>query len=127
LQNTNVQVFVLGIVLQLNDSPRPTRPSGREAAKELLTRLAQETGGRAFFPKNIDELMVAASEVSHDLRSQIIISYQPANITGVRKSRKLEIKLADAPGREKLTAITRREYPLNPETSSPQIDSKKKP
>lgn len=51
--------------------------SDAEKAKNLLVRLSEDSGGRAFFPKAISEMPAIASEIARDLRMQYVISYYP--------------------------------------------------
>lgn len=67
--------------------------SGDRDGQRLLERLADETGGRAFFPYS-NELLTAAFEVINtELRSQYSLTYVPANLERDGKFRKLEVKL----------------------------------
>ena len=63
--------------------------SGREArrARRALEMLANETGGIAFFPKNLDQVDEIAGEVARDIREQYTIGYhstKPASLGGFR-------------------------------------------
>lgn len=125
LRAKDVQVFVIGIVTQLDNQGGLIRPSPRATAEKLLDRVARETGGRIFYPKNVTELMQAATEISHDLRTQYVIGDQrPNNSKG--GFHKVEVRIADAPGREKLTAIARAGYLLNPPDSATKDKDRKK-
>jgi Ca-activated chloride channel homolog len=42
-----------------------------------LRRLADATGGRAFFPEKLDDVVTALSDIQEELRSQYSISYRP--------------------------------------------------
>lgn len=44
-----------------------------------LKQLADETGGRSFFPNTANELTDTYDEIAQDLRSQYFMSYAPAN------------------------------------------------
>jgi Ca-activated chloride channel homolog len=46
---------------------------------KVLKRLAEETGGRAFFPGKIDEMAVNFQDISIELRNQYSLAYRPAN------------------------------------------------
>jgi Ca-activated chloride channel homolog len=45
----------------------------------ILKRLAEETGGRAFFPNKIDEMAVNFQEISQELRNQYSLAYRSSN------------------------------------------------
>jgi len=53
-----------------------SKASPKERAEKLLTRLAQESGGRAFFPKDVDARRRRLGEIAHDLHLQFTISYR---------------------------------------------------
>jgi Ca-activated chloride channel homolog len=127
IRGQDAQVFVIGIVAQLDDRPRNVGRSPREKAENLMRALAQETGGRVFFPKNTNELGQAVAEIVHDLHGQYMIGYQSTGNDSKDNFRTVEVKISEAPGREKLTAVTRPGYFLNPPTvSSEETDKKKK-
>jgi len=57
-----------------------TNRSGTEArGDKVLRRLAEETGGRAFFPFEASELAVNFQEIARELRSQYSLAYVSTN------------------------------------------------
>ncbi len=62
-------------------------------ARGKLTRLADETGGRAFHIRNIAELEVIYSQIQRELRSQYLIAYQSTNTDEGEGFRAVELKL----------------------------------
>ena len=64
----------------------------RREDKELK-RLAEETGGRAFFTAEVIELEKSLTTIARELRSQYMISYQPSNENYDGKPRRIEVKL----------------------------------
>jgi Ca-activated chloride channel family protein len=102
LRQSDVQVFVVGL------SKLSKEMRNREKAISLLTRIAQESGGRAFFPKSTAELPEVIKELTHDLHTQYSISYQPTNEKRDGSFRKVQVTLAA--GKSKRTAITRAGY-----------------
>ncbi len=53
--------------------------SGGAKAEESLVRIAEASGGRAFFPNTVDEARTAMERVARDLREQYTIGYVPSN------------------------------------------------
>ena len=54
---------------------------------EVLTQLAQDTGGQAYFPKSLKEVDGIAQQVAQDIRSQYMIEYhstKPMSVPGYR-------------------------------------------
>ncbi|HEX6622650.1 MAG TPA: VWA domain-containing protein, partial [Pyrinomonadaceae bacterium] len=105
LRRSDVPVFCVGFVGMLDDEHGFIRPSRREQATALLKRLAAETGGQAYFPKNNAELQDAFNEVQLHLRERHAIGYTPAPVAGAKARRKVEVKVVEAPGRGKLQAV----------------------
>jgi Ca-activated chloride channel family protein len=58
-----------------------------------LKKIAAETGGRAFFPKNEDDLDKAYVQIDEDLRSQYILAYTPANSVKDGSFRTIQVKI----------------------------------
>jgi VWFA-related protein len=70
--------------------------------KRKLNQLAEETGGRAFFLKNVDELAGIYAQVEQELRSQYLIAYQSTNTSGGNAFRSVDLKVL-RPGMEAKT------------------------
>jgi len=78
LRQSKVTVYAIGL-LEENDARTSFGKSSSKKAKEALEQFAQATGGRAYFPKSIDEIGPLCRRVAHDLRNQYTIGYTPSN------------------------------------------------
>jgi Ca-activated chloride channel homolog len=58
---------------------------------KVLKRLADETGGRAFFPLKIDELAQSFQDISQELRSQYSLAYRSNNVNRDGSFRSIKI------------------------------------
>lgn len=58
---------------------------------KILERLAEATGGRAFFPFKIQDVANAFSEIQDELRSQYALSYKPADFRPDGRYRSIDI------------------------------------
>ena len=58
---------------------RTDRKYHKEAGDKVLEQLADETGGRAFFPYQVDDLAQSFLDIGDELRSQYSIAYVPIN------------------------------------------------
>jgi Ca-activated chloride channel family protein len=58
---------------------------------KLMAKLAEETGGRAFFPLNIGDVTHAFQTIQEELRSQYALSYRPADFTLDGRYRRIQI------------------------------------
>jgi Ca-activated chloride channel homolog len=79
----------------------------RNAGDKILQRIADATGGRAFFPFQITEVANAFSEIQDELRSQYALSYKPADFRADGRYRAIEILAQNHKG---LKVRTRRGY-----------------
>lgn len=96
LRQHDVQVFVVGFLELLPKGQ--VKGKGAKKALALLNTLAEETGGHAFHPKSIPELKDAISAITGELRTQYVISYQPANTIRNGRFRTVQVKLNEAAG-----------------------------
>jgi Ca-activated chloride channel homolog len=78
-------------------------------ARRALEMLSTETGGIAFFPKNIEQVDQIAAEVARDIRSQYTIGYHSTKPSSQPGFRRVQVT-AEEPGGGKLTVRTRTGY-----------------
>jgi Ca-activated chloride channel family protein len=74
---------------------------------KVLERIADATGGRAFFPFQIRDVANAFAEIQDELRSQYALSYKPADFKADGRYRTIEIVTLD---KKKLKVRARRGY-----------------
>lgn len=72
---------------------RSNRKYHMEAADKVLEQLAEETGGRAFFPYRVDDLAQSFLDIGDELRSQYSLAYVPANKSADGKFRRIQIRV----------------------------------
>ena len=83
-----------------------------------LKRLAEETGGRAFFTADMNELKERLAGIARELRSQYLIAYEPTNGNYDGKFRQVEVKL---PKHKDLRIRTKKGYTaVPPREASPR-------
>jgi VWFA-related protein len=62
---------------------------------KVLERLADATGGRAFFPFKIQDVSNAFAEIQDELRSQYLLAYKPADLKPDGRYRSIDILAQD--------------------------------
>jgi len=62
---------------------------------KVLERIAEATGGRAFFPFQMREMSDAFQSIQEELRSQYAVAYKPANFVADGSFRTIEILAQD--------------------------------
>ena len=93
-------IYTIGI---LGDEP------GIKRARRALQSLSDQTGGVAFFPKDLAEVDEISQEVAKDIRNQYTITYKPTNPRSNGGYRKVKVE-ARAPGYKDLQVRTRDGY-----------------
>lgn len=75
--------------------------------EDILRRLSEETGGRAYFPRGPDELLDNFRQIEGELRSQYLLAYSPSNGAKDGRFRRIEVRLTNRPD---VRVIHRRGY-----------------
>lgn len=65
--------------------------------EDILRRMSEETGGRAYFPHGPDDLRDDFRQIESELRSQYLVAYSPSNTSRDGSFRRIEVRLADRP------------------------------
>jgi Ca-activated chloride channel homolog len=74
-----------------------------------LRKLSERTGGRAFFPRNEDDLRSAFAQIQDELRSQYLIAYSPTNKAKDGSFRKVQLEVANPELRKQNMRLTYRQ------------------
>src|SRR3954468_25054569 len=94
-------VYTIGI---LGDDRQSKR------ARRALERLSVETGGIAYFPKDLSEVDAISTAVAHDIRNQYTIGYKPTRPQSQGGFRNVRVEARGSDGRSKLQVRTRSGY-----------------
>jgi VWFA-related protein len=83
----------------------------------VLKRLAKATGGEAFLPKSLTEVVPICERIAHDIRNQYTLAYVPTNQRQDGLYRGIQVK-ADHLSGKRLFVRTRAGYyaPLKPQS-----------
>jgi Ca-activated chloride channel family protein len=107
LRESDVQIYVIGFVDDLDSEAGFIRKSPKAKAKAFLEKLASDTGGRAYFPASVSELPEIARSIASELRTQYSIGYLPPNDVPPGTFRNIKVMVNDGPGGSKRIAITK--------------------
>jgi len=109
VQNDNgPTIYTIGILGEEGNTKRFRR---------ALEALSLQTGGVAFFPKNLQEVDDISQAVARDIRNQYSISYKPSNPRANGGYRAVRV-VARAPGYKELQVRTRSGYFANDQTTA---------
>jgi VWFA-related protein len=98
-------IYTIGLLFGDEDMSR----SEVKDARHALEMLSTETGGIAFFPKNIEQIDQIAAEVARDIRNQYTLVYHSTKPSSEPGFRRVEVT-ATGKGLGKLTVRTRTGY-----------------
>jgi len=98
-QRTNVVIYAISTStqwIQLSQTD-PNKAADRKMhlteGDEILKNLAEETGGRAFFPYHVDDLNQSFQDIGDELRNQYTITYSPTNFVANGKYHRIKIEI----------------------------------
>ena len=83
-----------------------TKSRSKVQGDEVIQKMVDETGGKAYFPLKLDDLAVDFQRIGDELRSQYVIAYTPTNPSLDGTYREIRIEMSD----KKYKARTRRGY-----------------
>jgi Ca-activated chloride channel family protein len=83
-----------------------TQSKGFHEAEFVMRQLAQETGGRSFFPSKIDDLNGVYAEIADELASQYTLGYSSKNAKRDGAYRRIVVQV----NRQNVTPRTKRGY-----------------
>jgi Ca-activated chloride channel homolog len=101
-QQSNALIYTIGL-LDKEDKRAARR------AKKALEELAQATGGKAYFPRDLQQVKPVCIEIATDLRNQYLLGYYPSNNKKDGTFRRVRVDVT-AHGRGKLDVRTRPGY-----------------
>ncbi len=86
-----------------------TSPAEEEEDAGLITRLCRDSGGVAYFPRTVAEILEASTSLTRDLREQYTLGFIPGKQRDGRTFRRIEVTVA-ASGQRRLHVRTRSGY-----------------
>jgi Ca-activated chloride channel family protein len=110
ITENEVQVHMIGFLDEEDEPSHVFYKSPNKRAMELLSKISDDSGGRAYFPKDLFEMPGISAQISKDLRTQYIISYYPKNDKEDGGYRAVRVMVNQKDKNNKLTARTRLGY-----------------
>jgi Ca-activated chloride channel family protein len=83
---------------QTDPSKAANRKNHLTPGDQILQDLAEETGGRAFFPYHVDDLDQSFQDIGDELRNQYSIAYSPTNYVMDGRYHRIRIETPDHKG-----------------------------
>ena len=121
-QRTSVVIYTISTSIQwiTLDDPSKEYTGNRKyhltEGDKILQDLAEETGGRSFYPYHVDDLDQSFQDIGDELRNQYSIAYNPSNHSLDGRYHKIKIEVPDHKGYQ---ARARRGYYARTNPNSP--------
>jgi Ca-activated chloride channel homolog len=103
-QRTNVVIYSISTStqwIQLSQTD-PAKAANRKMhlteGDEILKDIAEQTGGRAFFPYHVDDLNQSFQDIGDELRNQYTITYSPSNFVANGKYHRIKVEIPNHNG-----------------------------
>jgi Ca-activated chloride channel family protein len=116
VNQSNAVIYTMGIYDETDEDRNP----------RVLTQLSRASGGKAFFPKTLQEILPICEQIAHDIRSQYTITFVPTNKKQNGAYRTIDVKARDPLKSRRLSVSTRTGYtaPSNLHTSDSVSDNR---
>ncbi len=110
-QQSNAVIYCIGLL----GEERPgglfkIHGGGDKRDARVLRQLAQATGGKAYFPKSLDQVEPICVNIARDIRNQYTLGYYPTNAKKDGSFRRVEIQLTNKADRKHYIVRTRPGY-----------------
>jgi VWFA-related protein len=107
VRESDVQIYAIGIFESMAGRNRtPEEASG----PQLLTEIAEQTGGRFFSADTLNDLPDIAAKIGLELRNQYVLGYSPKNKERDGKFRRVQVRLVKTAGMPQLKPTHRPGY-----------------
>jgi VWFA-related protein len=112
-QRTSVVIYTISTSTQwislseTNKEKLGDRKIHKTEGDNIIEDIAEETGGRAFFPYHVDDLDQSFQDIGDELRSQYSLTYRPTSFVANGKYHKIKIRVE---GRKDVQVRARRGY-----------------
>ena len=100
VRRSSVAVYPVGLLSE----------SGGLDAEEHLIRIAEASGGKAYFPENVDQAQIMMERIARDLREQYTLGYFPTNPNRDGAWRSVRVDVLPPPGYPQLHTNYRHGY-----------------
>ena len=74
-----------------------------------LKKISERTGGRAYFPRDENQLRQAFRQIQEEMRSQYLIAYEPTNAARDGSYRKIEVQITNPELEKQKVKLTHRQ------------------
>ena len=100
VNQSNAVIYTMGIFDETDEDRNP----------HVLKQLSHTSGGEAFFPKTLQDILPICEQIAHDIRSQYTITFATTNKKQDGTYRTIDVKAHEPSGGKRLSVGTRAGY-----------------
>jgi Ca-activated chloride channel homolog len=119
-QKSNAVIYAVGLLGEEEPGGLFKMGHGSRRAAKILEKLAESTGGKAFFPKSLGQVEETCVQIAHDIRNQYTLAYYPSNTQKDGSFRAVRVDATLSDGHTKLAVRTRPGY-YAPKVNPPAV------
>ncbi len=109
-QKSNAVIYTIGLLGEEEPGGLFKMGHSSHRAAKILEKLAESTGGKAFFPKSLNQVEEACVQIARDIRNQYTLAYYPTNTQKDGSFRAVRVDATASDSRTKLVVRTRPGY-----------------
>src|SRR5262249_24968278 len=109
-QSKDITIYTIGLLEENDERGGLFSASPSKKAKKDLEKIAELTGGEAFFPKTVNEVAEICQRIARELRNQYTLIYSPSNEKRDGTWRTVEVRVAPPQGTPKPNVKFRQGY-----------------
>ena len=110
-QQSNAVIYCIGLLGEEHPGGLfKIHGRGDKRAAKVLKQLAEATGGKAYFPRSLDQVEPICVAIARDIRNQYTLGYYPTNAKKDGTFRRVQIQLTDHHDSKHYTVRTRPGY-----------------
>jgi Ca-activated chloride channel homolog len=95
-QQSNAVIYCIGLLGEEHPGGLfKVHGGGDKRAAKILRDLAEATGGKAYFPRSLDQVEPICVSIARDIRNQYTLGYYPSNARKDGTFRRVEIQLTN--------------------------------
>lgn len=109
-EKSNAEIYTIGLLGGDNENSGGLfhiHSGGDRHAEKVLKDLAESTGGKAYFPKSLNDVDEVCQHIAHEVRDQYTLAYYPTNTARDGSFRQVRI-VATLPGSHKHLVVRSR-------------------
>jgi VWFA-related protein len=104
-RESQASIFVIGLFDKEGERSR-----AQKKAASHLKEIADDTGGKYYFPESVDEVGAICTQVAHEIRNQYTLGYRPSNVRKDGTWRTVSVKVDNGQRAKRIIARTKRGY-----------------